>query len=297
MTNLDRQIVRLRSVLPARDGTPLFIRRYDSALQPAQRVMVIVHGAGEHGERYDHVARLAVQKGWAVIAGDLRGHGQSGGTPTHLLNFDDYLDDLDCIIQEARRFHQPVVLMAHSMGGLTAIRYLQSRAHDISALVALCPLLALRVPVSRVKKALGRLCTWIAPQTRFQSPIRSWQVTRSREAQRKRDQDPLRSTSVTASWYFKVLDAICEAWTDAPKVTCPLLIVQGEQDAVVQPSGPVQWWPLAGSSDKKLVILKDHLHELLTEPDWVHTAELVFQWLDARVPIAETAVATFRRAA
>lgn len=284
MPRPDSLVVRSRTTLTARDGTPLFVRHYELAGRSADRVFLIVHGTGEHGERYDHFARLAARRGWRVVAGDLRGHGRSGGTPTHLLRFEQYLDDLDVLVDWLAVPADRLVMLAHSMGGLAGIRYAQTRPGRLSSLVPLSPLLAMRVPVAGWKIALGRLCLLVAPATRFRSPITADQVTRCHEARRTRELDPLRHATVTASWYFRVLDAMYEAWSDAPSLKLPLLLLQGEQDEVVCPTAPLRWWPSVGSADKSLVTLKDHLHELLTEPDWQHTADLVLRWADKRVP-------------
>jgi len=284
MPRPDNLVVRSRTTLAARDGTPLFVRHYELAGLPADRALLIVHGTGEHGERYDHFARLAARRGWRVIAGDLRGHGRSGGTPTHLLRFEQYLDDLDTVLDSLTFPRDRIVMLAHSMGGLAGIRYAQTRPGRVAALMPLSPLLAMRIPIASWKIALGRLCLLVAPQTRFRSPITADQVTRCHAARRQRDLDPLRHATVTASWYFRVLDAMYEAWSDAPSMKLPLLLLQGEQDEVVCPLAPLRWWPTVGSADKSLVTLKDHLHELLTEPDWRHTADLVLRWADERVP-------------
>ena len=45
----------------------------------ARAVVVIVHGLGEHGGRYDHVGRRLAGAGFAAYAADHRGHGRSGG--------------------------------------------------------------------------------------------------------------------------------------------------------------------------------------------------------------------------
>ena len=42
-------------------------------------VVVIAHGAGEHGGRYRHVVERIVPAGYPVYAHDHRGHGRSQG--------------------------------------------------------------------------------------------------------------------------------------------------------------------------------------------------------------------------
>ena len=66
-----------------KDDLELFTRTWTPEGEP-KRGMLIVHGMGEHSGRYEHVARFFVDRGYAVSAFDLRGHGQSDGTKVHV---------------------------------------------------------------------------------------------------------------------------------------------------------------------------------------------------------------------
>jgi hypothetical protein len=46
----------------------------------------------------------------------------------------------------------------------------------------------------------------------------------------------------------------------------------------------VAWFVTVGAADKSLWLFRDHLHELLNEPDWPQTLEQMLDWLDARIP-------------
>ena len=58
-------------------------------------LLLVAHGAGEHGARYADFARLCTARGYVVAAIDHVGHGRSGGTPGDLVDFTDYLKDLN----------------------------------------------------------------------------------------------------------------------------------------------------------------------------------------------------------
>ncbi len=89
-------MIRSAVTLATRDDkADLYVRRFDPVRNELGRTLVVVHGAGEHGGRYEHFIQRVVGAGWTVIAGDLRGHGHSGGIPTHLDSFEQYLEDLD----------------------------------------------------------------------------------------------------------------------------------------------------------------------------------------------------------
>ena len=89
---------------------------------------------------------------------------------------------------------------------------------------------------------------------------------------------------MTANWYFQVLDAMVAAWDEVDRCTLPVLLLQGDRDAVVNPDAATRWWLTLPAPDKTLRLLSGHLHELLSEPDWSHTAAGILAWLEARFP-------------
>lgn len=270
--------------LTTSDGLPLLVRQTSCAGAAPLRTLVVVHGAGEHSQRYEHWARLLAQHNWRVVSLDHRGCGLSGGLPGHVDRFDQYLSDLDQVWHALALDPHQTILFGHSLGGLISVRYAQTRPHAMRGLVLSGPLLALQVKVPVWKRTLARLCSILAPRTRFQSTIRTDQLTRDPAARQVRENDPLRCRSVTANWYFQVLDAMVAAWDEASRLTLPVLLLQGDRDEVVNPDAATRWWLTLPAKDKTLRLLSGHLHELLSEPDWSDTAAGILAWLEPRFP-------------
>ena len=88
-------------------------------------VVVIVHGIGEHGGRYEHVARYLNSHGFAVYAPDHYGHGQSEGTRCYFESVEQPSDDLAGTITRIRGDHpnKALFIYGHSMGSLISMRY------------------------------------------------------------------------------------------------------------------------------------------------------------------------------
>jgi lysophospholipase len=266
------------------DAAQRFVRRYGPADGPANRSLLIVHGAGEHGGRYSHVVEEMVARGWNVIAGDLLGHGRSGGTATHLDDFEQYLADVDAIYCHFGLQPERTALFGHSMGGLVAARFAQTRPRRVAAVVLSSPLLAFGVRIPVTRWILGRMCLAVAPRTRFQTRIDLADITRSAAALQRRIEDPLTNRTVTAGWYFRVSRALRQVAEDAGKLSVPLLLMQGAADRIVRPDAAIRWFETVGASDKSLWLFRDHLHELLNEPDWSQTLVRMLDWLEWRIP-------------
>src|ERR671939_362125 len=111
------------------------VRRWPAA--DPKRLVVLVHGYGEHIGRYEHVAEALTARGSTVLGPDHIGRGRSPGERALVESFESIVDDVRGVVQ-AERGELPVVMVGHSMGGLIATRYAQRHgAHDRLAPLAL----------------------------------------------------------------------------------------------------------------------------------------------------------------
>lgn len=110
-------------------------------------VIHLVHGLGEYATRYEQFAQDLVSAGYAVYAGDLRGHGQTGmqqyGGDTGKLGklgpggvraTIAGVRQLSAIAR-ADHPHLPLVLLGHSLGSIFAQIILNGHAADYDAAV------------------------------------------------------------------------------------------------------------------------------------------------------------------
>ncbi|MDX6723378.1 MAG: hypothetical protein QOD73_1782, partial [Solirubrobacteraceae bacterium] len=87
------------------------VRRWPAA--EAARLVVLVHGYGEHIGRYEHVAEALSSRGSAVVGPDHVGHGASAGDRALAEDFETGVDDLRAVVQ-ATRGDLSVVMVGHS---------------------------------------------------------------------------------------------------------------------------------------------------------------------------------------
>ncbi len=269
----------------ADDGVTLFVRDCHpdepslSAGNPP-RTFVWVHGLGEHGGRYLHFAEDLVGRGWRVILPDLRGHGRSTGLRTHVTSFDQYAADTARVWSRFALGSGRAVLGSHSMGGLVALRAVQTDRVQPSALVLSSPLLGVKVRVSSLKRFLGRALVRFVPEARFRNGLDPRNMTSDEEFARQRREDPLIVRTVTASWFFAMEAAIAQAHRDASRIAVPVLALQGLSDLTTDGDVLANWLAKTNSGAKELLRLPDHVHELLHETDWHETLDLILEWLE-----------------
>jgi len=255
---------------------------------------VLVHGAGEHCGRYAHVVEWLTERGINVVTGDLTGHGRSGGLQGHVDQFDDYLDCVDGWLREATEMAQgePLVLIGHSMGGLTVVRYLQERAGRHPQLIGAvlsspCLKLALEVPGWKqwIAKVIGKLM----PRLRMASNLDPAQITRSLDVIEANRLDPLVTRKVSARWFLELNEAMEQAVAEADRISLPILLMQAGSDLIVNSRTSEEFYAkLPKRAENQLVVYPDCYHELFNEPEREAALKEMTRWLGSRAECLET---------
>jgi alpha-beta hydrolase superfamily lysophospholipase len=196
------------------------------AREDPERIVVLVHGYGEHIGRYEHVAAALGEDGAVVWGHDHIGHGRSDGERVLIPDFEVLVDDLHGVVTAAREANPglPVVMVGHSMGGMIATRYAQRHPDELAGLV-------ISGPVLGEPALLGQL---LALEEIPDIPIDPAVLSRDESVGHAYADDPLvwhgpfKRPTVEANAAF--LRAITE---DASNLTVPVLWQHGAEDELV----------------------------------------------------------------
>lgn len=272
----------VEETVTATDGLRLFVRRRDVANARGQ--IAIVHGFGEHSGRYDRLGLHLNAHGYSVTAYDHRGHGLSDGLPGHVESFKEYEDDLDRILSaiHTRSEGHRIFMVAHSMGGLVALRYVATRSGRLAGAVISAPLIGFASPVPVHKLIAARVAARLAPHYRLNSEINPSVLSRDPEVGKAYATDPLVNRKVSARWFAETTRAMEEVNDWAPRITLPLLVMHGTKDRLASLEATKRSFELIGSSDKELAIYPGFYHELFNEPEKQQIFDRVTEWVDKR---------------
>ncbi|MGE4424851.1 MAG: lysophospholipase [Solirubrobacteraceae bacterium] len=190
-----------------------------------RRVVLIAHGYGEHGGRYDHVARRLVADGAAVYAPDHHAHGRSAGEPALVESFDDLARDLGAVrdVVTARHRGLPVVLVGHSLGGLIVTRHLQLGADAPRGVVLAGPFIAGNPQIEPLVEMDPLPEVPIDPAVLSRDPA----VGEAYVADPLVYHGPFKRPTLRA--VFKAVQAVADG---PPLSTSPLLWLHGDEDAL-----------------------------------------------------------------
>lgn len=254
---------------------------------PPRGVVVIAHGASEHGSRYRYVVERLVPEGFALYALDHRGHGRSDGPRAYLDRMVHVVADLDRLVVLARAEHPdlPLFLLGHSMGGCVAVAYAIAHQDRLDGMALSAPLTVVEaapLPLRLAARALSAL----APKTGVYA-VDAGAVSRDPAEVSAYQTDPLVFHGKLPARTVTGLAALIQSFpTELPRITLRLLVMHGTADRIVPPAGGRLVHDRAGSADKTLHLYDGFFHELFNEPEGERQRPLddLAGWLLARTP-------------
>jgi alpha-beta hydrolase superfamily lysophospholipase len=255
--------------------------RWDAA--KARAGIVLVHGFGDHAGRYVELVRVLTGRGYSIFAYDVRGHGGSEGKRGHADRFELYLEDLDAVWAEARRVLKgDLFLYAHSFGGLTAIRWLQTRATFPRAVILSAPWLAIEMKVPAWKLLASKVLLRVAPSLAISSGAsRPDFLTRDPVRAADYDADPLVHHRISARFYFETEEAQAAALADGIPREVPVLLFVPGDDPLID-AGTTLAWAKKKVPQADVRIREGGRHELHNDIDRDVALAAAADWLDTR---------------
>ncbi len=272
----------------------------------------IIHGMAEHSARYERFAKYLNDKGIAVFALDLRGHGRSvgpDGTKGWFAESDGWSRVTDDCFEFANfitsKYAAPeVFLLGHSLGSFLA-RTVMVRHPDFYSGVIIMGTGAsqgLKGTIGKVicrslvrkkgSKSPGELMNKLSlgsynkgisnPQTPF-----DWLSTDRKEVEKYMN-DPDCGFICTNGFFLDMLEGIEDSNSIYNAATLhkdlPLLIISGEKDPVGEMGKGVKkvcnLYRKAGIADVSLELLPSMRHEVLNETDRMEVYVKILNWLE-----------------
>jgi lysophospholipase len=286
----------------------------NNAAMPA-KCLVISSGRSESYLKYKELAFDLSNQGFSVFLIDHRGQGLSqhllaNHHKGHIDNFQYYVDDLNNFIENIVTPHcqgNKPYLLAHSMGGAIAARYLQDFPNNIEAAVLSSPMFGFNsgsVPnfiAELVLTVSAQLNQWFddtpwyflghkgfvhnafADNILMHSPIRYQLFT-----QLYNTTPEIQLGGVTVQWLTESQKAIAKIFNNINTIVTPTLVLQAGQDKIIDNQAQDdfcqqlhQLQPQSCPKGKPLLISGAY-HELFFESDIYRqqTLQAVIQWFE-----------------
>jgi len=266
----------------SRDGLELYARGW--AAERSKAVVCLVHGHGEHVNRYNHVGQAFVNAGYALQGFDLRGHGRSGGQRGHTPSYQNLLDDIDDFLADARKRYPglPLFLYGHSMGGNQVINYALRHPQGLKGVIATGPWLRLAFEPTPVQLTLAKVMNAVVPSFSQPSGLEQAAISRDPEIVRAYAADPLVHEKITARLFTVIHDNGLWALEHAADLKVPMLLMHGSTDRLTSAEASREFARRAGEM-VTLRVWDGFYHEIHNEPEKAEVSQRMIDWLNEQL--------------
>jgi len=247
------------------DGFDLFYRRW-KRIGEVKRSVICIHGAGSHSEFFRVMGQDLAADGAEVYALDLRGFGNSKeeGLPRgDTGDFKRHLEDVNEVVDFVRKSHlgKKVYMFGQSIGGCYTLWYAANHPDSLDGIILAAPAIVLGSRISGRDYIRFLFLLLFTPKTMYEPYKILPPDQRESEEAKITLQDPLSTTRLSIRWLNgagRILQY--KALQNASRIKKPTLIIQGEQDKTVLPSGAKRLLESLAAKDKSLQTFPDADH-------------------------------------
>lgn len=247
-------------------------------------VVCIVHGLGEHINRYAEVAKQFNEHGFTCLGNDRRGHGQSEGERGHSPSFEHLLLEIKHLLATAKAHYKdkPIFLYGHSMGGNIVLNYLMQEQPAIAGAIATGSWIRLSNPPPSLLVQVGKIARRFAPKVSQSNGLNAKDLSRDKEACQRYLDDPLVHQRITFGLAMCMLDAAKKIEQFSGDLCVPVLIMHGDLDNITDPKA-TEALAERIDSDVELKLWEGAYHEIQHEINKEEVIDYMVDWMEGQL--------------
>lgn len=246
------------------DGLELFYQSWQTQ-ENAKATIAIIHGMGEHSNRYINIVNHFVTRGYDIHAFDLRGNGRSHGQRGHINSWIEIRNDISAFLDLIKRQSDtPLFILGHSLGGVVALDYCTRYPEGLQGVIASSPAIG-KTGVPAILWVLARILNRIWPRFSLDIRLDTSNFSRDPAVLEALKNDPLFHTRGTARLGMEVRHIVEWIHANSGNLRLPLLIVHGTDDEIASPDGSREYFQNVTFDDKELREYEGGYHELFND--------------------------------
>ena len=271
-------------IIRASDGVELRLLTWIGEREPPWCVLVFLHGIASHTAWFGETATDLMRNGVAVYGPDRRGSGRSGGPRGHVDRFERAIADVEEVVTLAVSEHErlPLFVAASSWAAKLALVYAARGPARLSGLMLLGPGLFPTVDLATKRKVQMIIGHLIAPRARIPIPLTPELYTTTPRYLDLIREDPLRLHTATARFFWETGRLDRRRRASSAGLRLPLLVLQGERDAMMDVPKTSRWFAELRTADKTYTGYPSAGHTLDFEPDRAGYVADILGWLRTR---------------
>jgi alpha-beta hydrolase superfamily lysophospholipase/SAM-dependent methyltransferase len=251
------------------DGAQLFYRAWLPS-KPTNKALILFHRGHEHSARWEATVEALALDDTAIFAWDARGHGHSPGERGSAENLGVIIRDTEAFVRHVSHHHgipiENMVVLAHSVGAVTAAAWVHDYAPPIRGLILGAPAFRVKlyvpfaVPLLRLKQKLFG-------HGYVKSYVKARMLTHDVEQAAAYEADPMIFRQIAVNILLDLHDTSTRLMADAGAIRVPTLMFVAGADWVVKTSAQQKFFDGLSSPIKRIETLPGFNHAIFHEKD------------------------------
>lgn len=246
-------------------------------------VVILVHGLGEHIQRYWELSEILNNENIGFAGVDLPGHGLSDGKRGHIRSYAATDEMIEILLNESRKTFPgiPLFLYGHSLGGGIVLDHLVRKHPKVKCAIVTSPWLRLSFEPGRSKVKLASIMKNILPSMVMPSGLVTEHLSHDKSVVENYRKDPLVHGKISFSLFYSAMFAADIALENASALKVPLLLMHGSDDLICSQAGSREF--ASKTELAELKIWEGGLHELHNELFRQEVFSYLIKWINTRL--------------
>ena len=249
----------------------------------ARAMVVLMHGLGEHVQRYEHVAEAFLARNFALMGFDQQGHGKTAGKRGVIAPNDSFLRDLEAMVVLAKQLApgKKIFLYGHSMGALEVLYYGLKGHESVSGIMATSPALDPGT-MSKAQKMMVKLMKPLLPNLAVDNGLALDALSRDPEVVQRYRDDPLVHPKASVTLAAFMQEGAEYVMNHTQDWDVPLYLAHGSADAICPVAGSRAF---ARKLGEKVTYQEWEglYHETHNEPEKEQVLSTMLDWLEKQL--------------
>ena len=250
------------------------------------KLLVVLHGMGEHSERYLHLPHYLEHRVGAIYMYDQRGHGKSEGTRGDVRSFDELAEDAALVVRtwdekiKEEFGTSEVHFLGHSMGGHVTLRMLILFPEiQIASVTVSAPFLGIKAKVPPLKMAAARVLTKVWGSIPLDTGLDVNAISHDKSVVECYSSDPLIHGKMTPRFFTTMEESMKDTLSRTSGITAPLQMLIPLADQLVDSDVSIRFFNAFQHPDKRLKTYAGFFHEPMNEIGKDQVFEDIRSWI------------------
>lgn len=266
--------------LKRKDNVQIFFRFW--AGKKDMPVLILLHGICSHSLRFEYLANYFQKKNFNIYSFDFTGFGKSQSFQGYVESFNTYINETLAMVKlsnmdfpDNERF-----VVGEDIGGVVGLYFAKYYQKLIDGLILLSPAVKIKLHIPFQKLVNALLKTVVNKYHQIDLPFTNEMLTRDFEMQQMLHLDELDGKTVTAKFYFAMMESLKKLNKIAKQVNIPVYILQAGNDLLVDVDCVREVFGYLNSRVKELNILPDFYHSLSLDTNRQLVFQLMEKWIN-----------------